>query len=239
LDKLHLDQHISQKYNNELEDIRNRALAMGGLVEKQVSGGLQALLDGDSELGENIALADHEVNAMEVEIDEECLQVLARRQPAASDLRLIVTVIKIITDLERIGDEAEKLGRLSVKLSNSEQLPVYHKELRHLGGLVVSLLRDALDSFARLDVEAAVRTAARDTDIDSEYDTLSRLLITRIMEDQREVKNVLRIGWCARALERIGDHAVNICEYVVYLVKGRDIRHIKFAQVQEEFLKEQ
>jgi len=239
MDKLHLDQHISQKYNNELEDIRNRALAMGGLVEKQVSGGLQALLDGDSELGENIALADHEVNAMEVEIDEECLHVLARRQPAASDLRLIFTVVKIITDLERIGDEAEKLGRLSVKLSNSEQLPVYHKELRHLGGLVVSLLRDALDSFARLDVEAAIRTAARDKDIDNEYDTLSRLLITRIMEDQREVKNVLRIGWCGRALERIGDHAVNICEYVVYLVKGRDIRHIKFAQVQDEFLNEQ
>lgn len=239
MDKLHLDQHISQKYNNELEDIRNRALAMGGLVEKLVAGGLQALLEGDSALGESIALADHEVNSMEVEIDEECLQVLARRQPAASDLRLLVTVIKIITDLERIGDEAEKLGRLSVKLSNSEQLPAYHKELRHIGGLVVSLLRDALDSFARLDVEAAIRTAARDTDIDSEYDTLSRLLITRIMEDPREVKNVLRIAWCARALERIGDHSVNICEYVVYLVRGRDIRHLKFDQVQQEFLNEQ
>ena len=236
MDKLHLDQHISQKFNDELEDIRNRALAMGGLVEKQVEGGLQALLDGDSERGEQIALADHNVNAMEVEIDEECLQVLARRQPAASDLRLIITVIKIITDLERIGDEAEKLGRLSVKLSNSEQLPVYHKELRHIGGLVMSILRDALDAFARMDVEAAIKTAARDPDIDNEFDTLSRLLITRIMEDSREVKNVLRIGWCARALERIGDHSVNICEYVVYLVKGKDIRHTQFDQVKSEFL---
>ena len=209
---------------------------MGGLVEQQYDSGLTALLNGDSELGEKTATADYQVNAMEVEIDEACINVLARRQPAASDLRLIVTVIKIITDLERIGDEAEKLGRLSMKLASSEQVPVYRKELRHIGELVKSILRDALDAFARMDVDAAIRTAARDPDINAEYETLSRTLITHMMEDPREVKNVLRIAWCARALERIGDHSVNICEYVVYLVKGKDIRHTEFDQVKSEFL---
>jgi len=236
MDKLHLDQHISQKFNHELEDIRNRALAMGGLVEQQVEAGLCALLEGDSGLGEEVVANDHKVNAMEVAIDEACIQVLARRQPAASDLRLIVAVIKIITDLERIGDEAEKLGRLSGKLASSAEIPVYRNELRHLGDLVKSILRDALDAFARMDVEAAVRTAARDEDIDAEFETLSRLLITHIMEDPRQVKSVMRISWVGRALERIGDHSVNICEYVVYLVKGKDIRHTEFDQVKSEFL---
>lgn len=236
MDKLHLDQHISQQFNNELEDIRNRALAMGGLVEKQVENGLRALLDGDSELGEQVALADHQVNAMEVELDEACIQVLARRQPTASDLRLIVAVIKVITDLERIGDEAEKLGKLSTKLATTDQVPVYRKELRHLGELVKSILSSALDAFARMDVNAAITTAERDKDIDAEYESLSRLLITHIMDDPSQVKHALRIAWCARALERIGDHSVNLCEYVVYLVKGKDIRHTEFEQVQSEFL---
>ena len=230
-DKLHLDQHISQKFNDELEDIRSRALQMGGLVEKQVSGGLQALLEGNSELGSQVANLDHEVNAMEIDIDEVCTSILARRQPAASDLRLIVTIIKVITDLERIGDEAEKLGRFAVELASSSELPAYRKELRHLGELVQSMLRDALHCFARMDYEAALRTAARDDDINAEYETLSRLLITHVMEDPRQVKNVFNITWCARALERIADHSVNICEYVVFLVKGKDIRHTDIADI--------
>ncbi len=236
MDKLHLDQHISQQFNHELEDIRNRVLAMGGLVEQQVDQGLTALLESDGELGQQVATADFEVNAMEVEIDEECIQILARRQPAASDLRLIVTVIKVITDLERIGDEAEKMGRFAVDLAEANAATSYRKELRRLGDLVKSMLRDALDAFARLDVDAAIKTAARDEDINAEYQTLQRLLATHLMEDPRQVSQLLKITWCARALERIGDHSVNICEYVVYLVKGRDIRHINFDQVQSEFL---
>lgn len=236
MDKLHLDQHISQKFNHELEDVRNHSMAMGGLVEQQVEAGLRALLEGDSQLGEIVVATDHKVNAMEVDIDEECTQILARRQPAASDLRLIIAVVKIITDLERIGDEAEKMGRLSGKLASSAEVPAFRKELRHLGELVKSILRDALDAFARMDVDAAIQTASRDDDIDAEYETLYRLLITHIMEDPRNVKNVLRILWVARALERIGDHSVNICEYVVYLVKGKDIRHTEFDQVRSEFL---
>lgn len=236
MDKLHLDQHISQQFNLELEDIRNRVLTMGGLVEQQVDKGLTALIESDGDLGQAVATADFEVNSMEVEIDEECIQILARRQPAASDLRLLVTVIKVITDLERIGDEAEKMGRFAVELADSKTAPSYRKELRRLGELVKSMLQDALDAFARLDVDAAIKTAARDEDVNAEYETLQRILATHVMEDPRQVSQLLKITWCARALERIGDHSVNICEYVVYLVKGRDIRHINFDQVRSEFL---
>lgn len=240
MDKLHLDQHISHQFNKELEDIRSKVLTMGGLVERQVTDGLIALLEGDNDLASQVAQNDFEINRLEVEIDEECTQVLARRQPAASDLRLIVTVIKAITDLERIGDEAEKLGRFSRELtSNSSEIPSYRKELRHLGELVKSMLQDALDAFARLDVEAALRIAERDEDVNREYETLERLLATHLVEDPRQVSKLFKITWCARALERIGDHSVNICEYVVYLVKGRDIRHISFDQIRSELLNKQ
>jgi len=237
MDKLHLDQHISHQFNKELEDIRNKVLKMGGLVEQQVTDGLQALLEADHDLATEVAGKDFEVNRLEVEIDEECTQVLARRQPAASDLRLMVTVIKVITDLERIGDEAEKLGRFTRDLTaQSSDMPSYRKELRHLGELVKSMLHDTLDAFARMDVEAALQIAARDDDVNREYENLERLLGTHLVEDPRQVSNLFKITWCARALERIGDHSVNICEYVVYLVKGRDIRHTNFDQVRSEIM---
>lgn len=237
MNKLHLDQHISHQFNLELEEIRNKVLTMGGLVEEQVTNGLSALLEGDTELAQSVMDRDSEVNRLEMEIDEECIHVLARRQPAASDLRLIVAVIKVITDLERIGDEAEKLGRFCVELANAGDPPSHRKELRHLGELVKSMLRESLDAFARLDVDAAIKVAAKDDEVNAEYDTLSRSLTTHVMEDPRQVRNLLSITWCARALERIGDHSVNICEYVVYLVKGRDIRHTNFDQIRREFLK--
>jgi len=238
MDKLHLDQHISHQFNKELEDIRNKVLRMGGLVEQQVNDGLTALLEADNDLATEVALKDFEVNKLEVEIDEECTQVLARRQPAASDLRLMVTVIKVITDLERIGDEAEKLGRFTRDLTAEpdERMPSYRKELRHLGELVKSMLHDTLDAFARMDVDAALRIAERDEDVNREYETLERLLATHLVEDPRQVSKLFKITWCARALERIGDHSVNICEYVVYLVKGRDIRHISFDKIRSEFM---
>lgn len=237
MDKLHLDQHISHQFNKELEDIRNKVLTMGGLVEQQVTNGLTALLESDIELATLVAQRDFEVNSLEVEIDEDCTHVLARRQPAASDLRLIVTVIKVITDLERIGDEAEKLGRFARDLDSlPNDGPNYRMELRHLGELVKSILRDSLDAFARLDVDAAIRIAQRDEDINREYETLERLLATHLVEDPRQVSKLFKITWCARALERVGDHSVNICEYVVYLVKGRDIRHTSFDQIKSEFM---
>ena len=236
MDKLHLDQHISQRFNLELEAIRNKVLSMGGLVERQVADGLASLLEGDADLATKVSQSDYQVNALEVEIDEECTGVLARRQPTASDLRLVVTVIKVITDLERIGDEAEKLGRFAIELAHQEEIRRYRKDLRHLGELVRSMLRDALDAFARLDVDAAIRTAQRDDDVNREYGTLERLLATHLVEDPRQVSKLFAMTWCARALERIGDHSVNICEYVVYLVKGRDIRHTSFDEIRNEFL---
>jgi len=237
MDKLHLDQHISHQFNKELEDIRNKVLKMGGLVEQQVTDGLTALLEADHDLANEVAQKDAQVNTLEVEVDEECIRVLALRQPAASDLRLLVAVIKVITDLERIGDEAEKLGRFTRDMtSTSGGVPSYRKDLRHLGELVRSMLHDALNAFARMDVDAALSIAARDDDVNREYETLERLLATHLMEDPRQVSQLFKITWCARALERIGDHSVNICEYVVYLVKGRDIRHTSVDEIRTELL---
>jgi len=222
---LYLSQHISQRFNVELEEIRNSVMRMGGMVEKQISSGLQALLNADSELGQVVATSDFEINALEVDIDEQCTQILARRQPAASDLRLVVAIIKTITDLERIGDEAEKLGRYSIMLSQENVTPGRFVELRHLGEHVKRMLHDALDAYARMDVDAALKTIKDDEMVNEEFDAISRQLITHMMEDPREIRNALRVSWCARALERIGDHTKNICEYVVYLVHGKNIRH--------------
>ena len=194
---------------------------------------MKALLTSDTELGEAVTSSDYEINALEVDIDEACMQILARRQPAASDLRLIVTIIKTITDLERIGDEAEKLGRYSILLADENMSSGHFVELRHLGEHVKRMLRDALDAFARLDAEAAMRTIRDDELVNEEFDAISRQLITRMMEDPREIKNALRISWCARALERMGDHTKNICEYIVFLVEGKDIRHTSLEKMQE------
>ena len=230
---LNLNQHISHRYNEELEGLRNKVMKMGGMVEKQISRGMKALLSSDTELAEVVSSSDYEINALEVEIDEACMQILARRQPTASDLRLIVTIFKTITDLERIGDEAEKLGRYSILLADVNTTPGHYVELRHLGEHVKRMLRDSLDAFARLDADAAMRTIQDDELVNEEFDAISRQLITRMMEDPREIKNALRISWCARALERMGDHTKNICEYLVFLVHGKDIRHTSLEKMQE------
>ena len=236
MDKLNLTHHISQKFNEELEDVRNRVLAMGGLVEQQIVDALRALTEGDSQLGRAIEQHDYKVNQFEVSIDEECSRILARRQPAASDLRLILAIIKTITDLERIGDEAEKIGRFAARLAEQERPNTNYREIEHLGNHVRSMLHDALDAFARLDAESAVRVAKEDERVDGEYDALSRQSITFMMEDPRTIRRVLDVMWSARALERIGDHAKNICEYVIYLVRGKDVRHAGFEAMEREVL---
>ncbi len=232
---MQLGQHISQRYNQELEDVRNQVLKMGGLVEQQSTQALQALLQHDAYLAESVADRDDQVNAMEVAIDEECTRVIAKRQPAASDLRLVIAVIKVITDLERIGDEAQKIARYAQKMSMRRTVDDLHSELSHLGLLVLETLRNALDAFARLDANKAVDILGRDRAIDKEFNNLSRLLITHMMEDPRKIKSALRVGWCARSLERIGDHAQNICEYVIYLVKGKDIRHKSLEHIRRKY----
>ncbi len=217
--------HISQRYNKDLEDLRNRVLNMGGLVENQLAEAIRAVVTGDSELGLKVAGDDYKVNRLEVNIDEECSRILATRAPAAGDLRLIVAIIKTITDLERIGDEAEKIGFLASMLASMDRPADSYRELKNLGNHVLHMVRDAMNAFARLDVAAAQAVVREDEDVDEEYDAITRQGITFMMEDARSIKRVMNVTWAARALERIGDHAKNICEYVIYMVEGRDVRH--------------
>jgi phosphate transport system protein len=220
-----LTDHISRRFNKDLEDLRNTVLAMGGLVETQLSRAIAAIVSGDSELGLTVANDDYKVNNYEVSIDEECSRILATRAPAAGDLRLIVAIIKTITDLERIGDEAEKIGFLASKLAAMDRPTDSYRELKNLGNHVSHMLRDAMNAFARLDVEEALEVVREDELVDEEYDTITRQGITFMMEDPRSIKRVMNVTWAARSLERIGDHAKNICEYVIYMVQGRDVRH--------------
>lgn len=229
-----LDTHISRQYNVELENIRSLVLQMGGLVEQQIDQAITALVQGNQPLAEATIVADYKVNNMEVTIDEECTQILARRQPAAGDLRLVLAVIKTITDLERIGDEAEKIARMAVQLAGEERPKNNYREIQSLGNHARWMVHDALDAYARMDTEAAVRVAREDRKLDHEYDGVMRQMVTFMMEDPRTISRVLNIIWAARAIERIGDHARNICEYVIYLVKGKDVRHISLEQMEKE-----
>ncbi len=232
---MELGQHISQRYNHELEDIRSKVLKMGGLVEEQSVNALKSLLEYDKELAKQVAKSDDKINTMEVDIDEECTRVIARRQPAATDLRLIIAVVKVITDLERIGDEAAKIASYSKKLAKKPAVNGMHSELSHLTKLVLGILHDALDAFARLDADQAIRILEEDSEINRELENLSRLLMTYMMEDPRNIKSALRINWCARSIERIGAHSQNICEYVIYLVKGKDVRHTNLEHIRSKY----
>jgi phosphate transport system protein len=228
--------HISRQYNAELEDIRAKVLQMGGLVEQQIEQALNALTSGDTAVGEAVIMNDVKVNQFDVDIDEECQHIIARRQPAASDLRLVMAVIKTIADLERIGDEAEKIARMAVRLAEAERPKNNYAEIQTLGNHVRFMVHDALDAFARLDIEAAVRVAHEDFKIDQKYEGIMRQMITHMMENPRSITRALDVIWAARAIERIGDHARNICEYIVYLVKGKDVRHTTLEQVEREIL---
>lgn len=227
-------QHISSQFNAELEDVRQRVLAMGGLVEQQIVDATRALMDNDTDLGEEVIRTDYKVNQLEVQIDEECSHILARRQPTASDLRLVYAVIKTITDLERIGDEAEKIARMATDLAKQERLAPGVLEIHHLSRSVTQMVHDALDAFARMDVDTALAVAREDEVIDREYEALMRQCITFMMEDPRTIRRVMDIIWSVRALERIGDHAKNIAEYVIYFVKGKDVRHLSLESMERE-----
>ena len=228
--------HISRQYNTELEEIRSRVLQMGGLVEQQIEQAMIALVKGDVALGEAVIMDDTKVNELDVTIDEECQHIIARRQPAASDLRLVMAVIKTITDLERIGDEAEKIARMAVRLAIEERPKNNYAELQTLGTHVRTMVHDSLDAFARLDAQGALQTAREDRHIDQKYESIIRQMITFMMEDPRTITRALDVIWAARALERIGDHARNICEYIIYLVKGKDVRHTSLEQIEKEIL---
>ncbi|MGN0920773.1 MAG: phosphate signaling complex protein PhoU [Cellvibrio sp.] len=221
-----ISSHISQQFDAELQTIRTHLSEMGGEVQRQLSDALQAMSQSDLELAHAVVDGDAKVNTMELTIDEECTRILARRQPAASDLRLVIAITKAITDLERIGDEASKVARQVIE-HNARLAGRGLGELRHIGNLVNSMLGDALDAFSRLDAQAAHQVIARDEEVDREYNTAIRELITYMMEDPSLISRTLSVIWALRALERIGDHSRNLAQYVVYLVSGEDIRHEK------------
>lgn len=227
-------QHISRQYDQQLLEMRNRVLTLGGLVEDQIELAVRALVDGDTELAEQVIADDYKVNSMEVEIDRECTQILALRQPAARDLRLVVAVIKTVTDLERIGDEAKRIARLAIDLSTHFPRKNQLTEVGRLAQQVRGLLREALDAFARMDVDEALKVVKEDRVVDREYESIMRQQITYMMEDPRAIPVSLDIMWTARSLERIGDRSCNICEYVIYYTKGKNIRHISIEQVAED-----
>ncbi|KAF0280748.1 phosphate signaling complex protein PhoU [Spiribacter aquaticus] len=234
MDKKTFTQHISQQYNEDLERIVTRVMTMGGLVEQQLEAALDALVNGDQEKGEQVVTSDYKINAMEVELDEACTHILARRQPTASDLRLIMAVIKTITDLERIGDEAERVGRMALHLLDEDRRRSPMAEIAALGEQIKGILRGALDAFARMDSEQAVRVAQEDIKADAQYDSIIRNLVKHLEDNPKSVPPVLDIVWATRSLERIGDRSRNICEYVIYFVRGKDVRHISFEQMAEE-----
>ena len=226
--------HISQKFNSELEEIRTHFLEMGGLVEKQVTDAIHSLLDADSALAISVQANDKHINAMESKLDDELVRILARRQPAASDLRMIVAISKAITDLERIGDEASKVARYAQALCEEGESPRGYVETRHIGNQVRVMIHDTLDAFARLDVQQAFNVMQSDSEIDLEYKTATRALMTYMMEDPRYISRVLNVMWVLRSLERIGDHARNVAEQVIYLVKGADVRHVSYDVVKQK-----
>ena len=233
MDYSDITQHTMHRFDVELDEIRSKLLAMGGAVEEQITNAVNALIGGDTALAESVVANDYRINRYDVEIDETCTAILARRQPTAIDLRLVLTVIKITADLERIGDEAKRVARMAVRLASADHGRSIFLELEHLGTLVSGMLHQALDAFARMDPEAAVEVAKQDRRVDSEYESVMRQSITYMMEDPRAIPLVLDLIWSARALERSGDRCCNISEYVVYFVKGKDVRHTSLDQMEQ------
>ena len=223
--KMSFENHIMKQFDDELEEIRTRLMEMGGKVEQQLQNAIRAVSEADSKLAEEVIVEEQRVDDMEVDIDEACILIIARRQPAASDLRLVMMVTKAVNDLERIGDEAKKIANHAVILAEQGGASEGYTEVRHLGQSVSSMLANALDAFARFDVDAAMRTLEEDKQIDLDYKTALRELVTYMMEDPRSITRAINILWVIRSLERIGDHAKNLCEQIVFVVKGKDIRH--------------
>lgn len=224
MDNLNVGRHISGQFNEDLERVINHVMSMGGLVEKQLKEAITAMIEGDEQLAESVLKNDYQINNLEVSIDDECTRIIAKRQPAAGDLRLIMAIIKTITDLERIGDEAEKIAKVAQESFSKEQRDLL-VNLENLGHSVLSVLQAALDAFTRMDYDAALKVHQKDDKIDREYEALMRQLMTYMMEDPRSIPQIMSVIWSARALERIGDRCQNICEYIIYFVKGKVVRH--------------
>lgn len=229
-----MSDHTSKNFDLELESLRTRVLQMGGMVEQQVRKAIEGLYSGDQPLLENVIRDDDRVNQMENEIDALCNQVIAKRQPTAIDLRMIVSVLKAIADLERVGDKARKIARLGIALTHQPAAGTLNIELNHMADTALKMLRLALDGFARLDVSLVTEAMYLDESVNTEYQSIARQLITYMMEDPRTITRSLDILSIAKAIERVGDHATNIAEYVVYMVKGLNVRHASADEIQAQ-----
>jgi phosphate transport system protein len=234
MDTEDLSHHISSRFNEDLERVRSSMLEMGGMVERQLIQALNGITTADASVISQVAQDELIVNQLERSIDDDCSKILATRSPAASDLRLLIAVLKTITDLERIGDEAEKIASIGARMASVERPIGRYRELRHLGKLVLEMLRGSLDAFARLDADLAFDVARRDRAVDEEYESIQRQSITFMMEDPRTIRRALDVMWVVRSLERVGDHVKNICEYVIYTVHGKDVRHIRLEDAELE-----
>ena len=232
-----MTEHVSKRFDSELESLRSRVMQMGGLVETQITHAIDAFVQGDMDRMEQVIGDDDQVNGLEVSIDDDCAHIIARRQPTASDLRMVMAVSKIVTDLERIGDEAAKIARMAREIYKRDRLQIPRlTDIRTVGDIGVTMLRDVLDAFVRLDVSAAMRIIREDMAVDDHFRGILRQLITYMMEDPRTISTALDIIFIAKAIERIGDHAKNIAEDVIYIVKGTDVRHIAIEQVERHAL---
>ena len=234
MDKLHLSEHISQQYNEELEEVRSKVLQMGGVVEEQLQKAIEALISGSTELAREVVKNDKKVNALEVEIDDDCTRIVARRQPAASDLRLVMAVIRTINDLERIGDEVKRIAKMVGDELRGTLEEDVRQELEHIGNLVRRMLTDVLDAFARTDPDAALAVAKADRKVDVKYKAITRQLMTYMAQDHSAIPQILNVLWAARAIERIGDRCQNIAEYVIYLVIGKNVRYASIDEIMAE-----
>ncbi len=234
MDKLNIDQHISQQYNAVLDDLKTEFLEMGGIVEQQIIDSVKAITKLDTELAEKVLSIESKVDDREMALDDLCVQIIARRQPTASDLRLVMSISKATRDLERMGDEAKKIAQMAILISENGEMLDGFGELKNLGRRVQQVVSDTLTAFARYDVNTALQIAEEDKAIDEEYDIAMRVLITYMMENPRNISRAMNITWALRALERIGDHAENIAEHIIYLVKGLDVRHKTISEMEEE-----
>jgi phosphate transport system protein len=229
--------HILSRFNDDLERLRSDVLRMGGLAESQLRQALQALAEHDPGLAGQVVRAEERMNQFEVDIDDECNRILAVRSPTASDLRLVLAILKTITDLERVGDEAHKIADIVARRGGAERRGADgYRVVRHLGNVALEMLHGALDVLARLDAQSAVALVRRDRQLDEEYEAIQRQCITFMIEDPRTIRASIAVLWIARALERVGDHAKNICEYVIYMVGGRDVRHVALEDVERQLL---
>lgn len=230
----HFKPHTFHQFDKELKDIRSQVMAMGGLAEKQLADALSALLEFDDELAAAVIANDRQVNQMDVMVDGACTEILVRRQPTASDLRFVLAVIRAINDLERIGDEAKYVAKIALRLVDKMAIRDCLSPIEHMGEKVKHMLHQSLDALARADGQQAIQVALTDKHVDQDHELIMRQMLTQMMEDPHRIPDITPLCWCVRALERIGDRSRNICEHVIYLVKGKNVRHTNLEQLAQE-----